>query len=156
MAYCDLYKNTNNQRKERQIHLPTSCMNTNKPPVPPKKNKIMDLILFLVAIYLLFTVKWGHTTSYDHLMLFLYALCVLLRISNIRKSGIREMERRKRMEQMQKQNEQETANEEDPALLQNTADSATEADSVTADEHKNNEPADTDDSAADSNSAEKN
>lgn len=86
-------------------------MNTPKPPMPQKKNKVMDLILFAVAIYLLFTVNWGHTTAFDHLMLFLYVLCVLLRISNIRKSGIREMERRKRMEQMQQQKAEQSASE---------------------------------------------
>lgn len=94
-------------------------MNTPKPPMPQKKNKVMDLILFAVAVYLLFTVHWGHTTSFDHLMLFLYALCVLLRISNIRKSGIREMERRKRMEQMQQQKAEQLS--EDAVSTENTA-----------------------------------
>lgn len=103
------------------MFLPTKCMNTPKPPMPQKKNKVMDLILFAVAVYLLFTVNWGHTTAFDHLMLFLYVLCVLLRISNIRKSGIREMERRKRMEQMQQQKAEQAAASENTALTENTA-----------------------------------
>ena len=67
-------------------------MNNQRPNPPRKKIKPTDLILFAVAIFLLFMTPWGNTNSYHRLMLFLYFLCVLLRFSNIRKQKMREFE----------------------------------------------------------------
>lgn len=67
-----------------------------------KKITLTDLILFLAAIFIMLRTPWGHMESFDHLILFLYALCVLLRISNLRKMRMREMEiERKKAEQAQ-------------------------------------------------------
>lgn len=73
-------------------------MNNQRPNPPRKKIKPTDLILFAVAIFLLFMTPWGNTNSYHRLMLFLYFLCVLLRFSNIRKQKMREFEHKRKME----------------------------------------------------------
>ena len=86
------------------------CTMTNQRPNPPRKNiKLADLILFAVAIFLIFMTPWGNTNSYHRLMLFLYVVCVLLRFSNIRKQKMREFEHKRKMEEraaMQKAAEQ--------------------------------------------------
>ena len=74
-------------------------MNNQRPNPPRKKIKPTDLILFAVAIFLLFMTPWGNTNSYHRLMLFLYFLCVLLRFSNIRKQKMREFEHNRKMEE---------------------------------------------------------
>lgn len=74
-------------------------MNNQRPNPPRKKIKPTDLILFAVAIFLLFMTPWGNTNSYHRLMLFLYFLCVLLRFSNIRKQKMREFEYKRKMEE---------------------------------------------------------
>lgn len=74
-------------------------MNNQRPDPPRKKIKPTDLILFAVAIFLLFMTPWGNTNSYHRLMLFLYFLCVLLRFSNIRKQKMREFEHKRKMEE---------------------------------------------------------
>lgn len=74
-------------------------MNNQRPNPPRKKIKPTDLILFAVAIFLLFMTPWGNTNSYHRLMLFLYFLCVLLRFSNIRKQKMREFEHKRKMEE---------------------------------------------------------
>lgn len=74
-------------------------MNNQRPNPPRKKIKPTDLILFAVAIFLLFMTPWGSTNSYHRLMLFLYFLCVLLRFSNIRKQKMREFEHKRKMEE---------------------------------------------------------
>lgn len=74
-------------------------MNNQRPNPPRKKIKPTDLILFAVAIFLLFMPPWGNTNSYHRLMLFLYFLCVLLRFSNIRKQKMREFEHKRKMEE---------------------------------------------------------
>lgn len=74
-------------------------MNNQQPNGPKRNIKLADLVLFAVAIFLIFMTPWGNTNSYHHLMLFLYVLCVLLRISNIRKQKIREFEHKRRMEE---------------------------------------------------------
>ncbi len=74
-------------------------MNNQRPNPPRKKIKLADLVLFAVAIFLIFMTPWGNTNSYHHLMLFLYVLCVLLRFSNLRKQKIRELERKRKMEE---------------------------------------------------------
>lgn len=82
----------------------------NQRPNPPRKNiKLADLVLFAVAIFLIFMTPWGNTNSYHRLMLFLYVVCVLLRFSNIRKQKMREFEHKRKMEEraaMQKAAEQ--------------------------------------------------
>lgn len=76
------------------------CTMNNQRPNPPRKNiKLADLVLFAVAIFLIFMTPWGNTNSYHHLMLFLYVLCVLLRFSNIRKQKMREFEHKRKMEE---------------------------------------------------------
>lgn len=76
------------------------CTMNNQRPNPPRKNiKLADLVLFAVAIFLIFKTPWGNTNSYHHLMLFLYVLCVLLRFSNIRKQKMREFEHKRKMEE---------------------------------------------------------
>ena len=76
------------------------CTMSNQRPNPPRKKiKPTDLILFAVAIFLLFMTPWGNTNSYHRLMLFLYFLCVLLRFSNIRKQKMREFEHKRKMEE---------------------------------------------------------
>lgn len=76
------------------------CTMNNQRPNPPRKNiKLADLVLFAVAIFLIFMTPWGNTNSYHHLMLFLYVLCVLLRFSNLRKQKIREFEHKRKMEE---------------------------------------------------------
>ena len=53
------------------------CTMTNQRPNPPRKNiKLADLVLFAVAIFLIFMTPWGNTNSYHRLMLFLYVVCV--------------------------------------------------------------------------------
>lgn len=74
-------------------------MNNQRSNPPRKKIKPTDLILFAVAIFLLFMTPWGNTNSYHRLMLFLYFLCVLLRFSNIRKQKMREFEHKRKMEE---------------------------------------------------------
>lgn len=74
-------------------------MNNQRPNPPRKKIKPTDLILFAVAIFLLFMTPWGNTNSYHRLMLFLYFLCVLLRFSNIRKQKMREFEHKRKIEE---------------------------------------------------------
>lgn len=74
-------------------------MNNQRPNPPRKKIKPTDLILFAVAIFLLFMTPWGNTNSYHRLMLFLYFLCVLLRFSNIRKQKMREFGHKRKMEE---------------------------------------------------------
>ena len=74
-------------------------MNNQRPNPPRKKIKPTDLILFAVAIFLLFMTPWGNTNSYHRLMLFLYFLYVLLRFSNIRKQKMREFEHKRKMEE---------------------------------------------------------
>lgn len=94
------------------------CTMNNQRPNPPRKNiKLADLVLFAVAIFLIFMTPWGNTNSYHHLMLFLYVLCVLLRFSNLRKQKIRELERKRKMEEraaMQKATEALPADEAAP------------------------------------------
>lgn len=76
------------------------CTMTNQRPNPPRKNiKLADLVLFAVAIFLIFMTPWGNTNSYHRLMLFLYVVCVLLRFSNIRKQKMREFEHKRKMEE---------------------------------------------------------
>ena len=76
------------------------CTMTNQRPNPPRKNiKLADLVLFAVAIFLIFMTPWGNTNSYHRLMLFLYVVCVLLRFSNIRKQKMREFEHKSKMEE---------------------------------------------------------
>ena len=74
-------------------------MNNQRPNPPRKKIKPTDLILFAVAIFLLFMTPWGNTNSYHRLMLFLYFLCVLLRFSNLRKQKMREFAHKRKMEE---------------------------------------------------------
>ena len=103
-------------------------------PETDKKKKITltDLILFLAAIFIMLRTPWGHMDSFDHLILFLYALCVLLRISNLRKMRIREMEReRKKAEQAQ------TAPEQNTSVLPENAASVQEADNNDAGTEEN-------------------
>ena len=77
------------------------CTMTNQRPNPPRKNiKLADLVLFAVAIFLIFMTPWGNTNSYHRLMLFLYVVCVLLRFSNIRKQKMREFEHKRKMEEL--------------------------------------------------------
>lgn len=76
------------------------CTMNNQRPNPPRKNiKLADLVLFAVAIFLIFMTPWGNTNSYHRLMLFLYVVCVLLRFSNIRKQKMREFEHKRKMEE---------------------------------------------------------
>ena len=76
------------------------CTMTNQRHNPPRKNiKLADLVLFAVAIFLIFMTPWGNTNNYHRLMLFLYVVCVLLRFSNIRKQKMREFEHKRKMEE---------------------------------------------------------
>ena len=68
----------------------------NKPPTQRKQRSLTDLILFAAAIFLLFYIPWRDMNSFHHLLLFLYILCVMLRITNIRKVKMREMEMARR------------------------------------------------------------
>lgn len=101
------------------------CTMNNQRPNPPRKNiKLADLVLFAVAIFLIFMTPWGNTNSYHHLMLFLYVLCVLLRFSNLRKQKIREFEHKRKMEEraaMQAAAEQLPADTVDAAPAESAA-----------------------------------
>lgn len=68
----------------------------NQQPHPRKKINPTDLILFVAAIFLLFYIPWNNMNSFYRLILFLYFLCVMLRITNIRKVKMREMEMARR------------------------------------------------------------
>lgn len=70
--------------------------NMNNQPAPKKQRSVTDLILFAAAIFLLFYIPWKEMNSFHHLLLFLYILCVMLRITNIRKVKMREMEMARR------------------------------------------------------------
>lgn len=86
--------------KKGVADLSAVCTMTNQRPNPPRKNiKLADLVLFAVAIFLIFMTPWGNTNSYHRLMLFLYVVCVLLRFSNIRKQKMREFEHKRKMEE---------------------------------------------------------
>lgn len=112
----------------------------NQRPNPPRKNlKLADLVLFAVAIFLIFQTPWGNTNSYHHLMLFLYVLCVLLRFSNLRKQKMREFARKRQMEEraaMQNAADQLPA-EAAPAEAQSTAPLSENAASEAQTEPKN-------------------
>lgn len=78
-------------------------MNTQRPIPPKKKLNLTDIVLFVAALFLLFNTPWGNTNSFHHLMFFLYVLCVMLRLSNIRKQGKRQLEQAKKQAQAQQE-----------------------------------------------------
>ncbi len=77
---------------------------------PKKKRNLTDLILFGIAILLLFIIPWSNMNSFHYLLLFLYVFCCLMRITNIRKMRMRQMAQQKNAEQA-KANQTDTTNQ---------------------------------------------
>lgn len=77
-----------------------------------QKRNFIDIVLLLFAAYLLFTTNWADVDKFSQLLLLMYALCVVLRISNIMKAKRKELAiKEKQKEQIeQEQNVQLTEN----------------------------------------------
>lgn len=74
-----------------------------------QKRNFIDVVLFLFAVYLLFTTNWSNVDKFSQLLLLMYALCVTLRIGNIMKIKQKELtmkEREKQKEQLQNDSSQ--------------------------------------------------
>lgn len=96
----------------------TQNMNSQRPTPQKKKLNLTDIVLFLAALFLLFNTPWGNTNSFHHLMFFLYVLCVMLRLSNIRKQGKRQLEQAKKQAEAQQNTQSEQTTSTDVALLE--------------------------------------
>lgn len=73
--------------------MPENHMNTEQQNRQPagKKPTPTDIILILLGILILFRTPWNDMNSFHYLLFFLYALCMILRISNMRKDRMRQM-----------------------------------------------------------------
>lgn len=69
-------------------------MDTKQQNPQPKRRKATptDILLFFLGIMILFRTPWSDMNSFHRLLLFLFAFCILLRFSNLRKEKLREME----------------------------------------------------------------
>ncbi len=78
---------------------------------PKKKRNLTDLILFGIAILLLFIIPWSNMNSFHYLLLFLYVFCCLMRITNIRKMRMRQMAQQQKNAEQAKANQTDTTNQ---------------------------------------------
>lgn len=112
---CETYLQLFQNILERSCRTPCSAkynMNPQRPTPPKRRLNLTDIVLFLAALFLLFNTPWGNTNSFHHLMFFLYVLCVMLRLSNIRKQGKRQLEQAKKQAQQDTQSTPEQTNSE--------------------------------------------
>lgn len=102
--------------------MPEKHMNTNQQNPQPAKKKISptDIILILLGILVLVRTPWDNMNSFYFLLIFLYILCMMLRIANLRREKIREMAIAQRKAQAQEKAEEADA-QNAPVLLENTA-----------------------------------
>lgn len=95
LAYRPFPKNGKGLIKERRrASRPTNDMNTeqhNSQRPARKKATPTDIILILLGIMILFRTPWNDMNSFHYLLFFLYALCIILRISNLRKERMQQM-----------------------------------------------------------------
>ena len=100
----------------------------------PQKNRknfpLTTLILYAVAIYMIYRIPWSDMNSFHFLILFMFILCLMLKFSNARKAKIREFAMRR------KQAEEEAARAQQAALL------AEDAQETSAESPEINEPTD--------------
>ncbi|NLK36844.1 MAG: hypothetical protein GX299_02010 [Epulopiscium sp.] len=47
-----------------------------------KKGKLTDIVLFLFAAYMAFTVDWSNVLPHQRVLLMTFAMCIILKISN--------------------------------------------------------------------------
>lgn len=89
-----------------------------------KKGKLTDIILFLFAAYMAFTVDWSNVLPHQRVLLMTFAMCIILKISNTLK------QKEKMIAAKQKQ--ELISNSDDSSLGSNVVSegSATSADSV--------------------------
>lgn len=71
---------------------------------PQKKKRTLtltDLILYALAVFMLFRVPWNNMNSFHYMLFFLFILCLMLRFSNMRKAAMREiaLQRKKEAEE---------------------------------------------------------
>lgn len=61
-----------------------------------KKTSPTDIIMMVLGIMILFRTPWNNMNSFHYLLFFLYALCIMLRITNLRKERMNQMEAERR------------------------------------------------------------
>lgn len=120
------------------MHLPEQFTMTNRP--KRKKLSPTDLILYALAVFMLFRIPWNNINSFHFLILFMFLLCMMLRFSNLRRAKIREFALKRKQEEeaaRAQQNTLPTDNvQETPAEMTASAETTemTEASSETATE----------------------
>ena len=107
---------------------------SNIPQKNRKKFPITTLILYAVAIYMIYRIPWSNMNSFHFLILFMFLLCLMLKFSNARKAKIREFAMRRKQAE-----EEEAARAQQAALL---AKNAQETPAEIAETTENSEPAD--------------
>lgn len=65
-------------------------MKTNPTNRTKKKVAPSDIVLMLMAVFLLFKTPWSNMEGFDFLLLFLYIFCMMMRLSNMRKHYAKE------------------------------------------------------------------
>lgn len=84
------------ERKEKGF-CPKMNMNTEQQNHPARrKPSTTDIILMLLGVLILIRTPWSNMNSFHYLLFFLYALCLMLRIGNLRKERIYQMAMEKR------------------------------------------------------------
>ena len=107
---------------------------SNIPQKNRKKFPLTTLILYAIAIYMIYRVPWSNMNSFHFLILFMFILCLMLKFSNARKAKIREFAMRR------KQAEEEAAARAQQAAL--LAEDAQETPAEIAEAVEISEPAD--------------
>lgn len=66
---------------------------------PPKKKKITltGIVLYAVALFMIFRVPWNDINSFHFLLIFLFLLCLMLRFSNMRRAKMREFAMKRKL-----------------------------------------------------------
>lgn len=105
--------------------MPENHMNTEQQNRQPagKKPTPTDIILILLGILILFRTPWNNMNSFHYLLFFLYALCMILRIGNMRKDRMRQMaiaRREATAKAIAKENTEAAENAEAPENKDNT------------------------------------
>lgn len=102
--------------------MPEKQMNTNQQNTPPirRKPSPTDIILILLGILVLIRTPWDNMDSFYFLLIFLYILCIMLRIANLRREKMREMAIAQRKAQAQENAAAEDSGaQETPVLPEN-------------------------------------
>lgn len=71
--------------------MPKNAVMSNTPQKKRRKLTLTDIILYALAVFMLFRVPWNNMNSFHYMLFFLFILCLMLRFSNMRKAAIKEI-----------------------------------------------------------------